>query len=83
MGRREERGDWSISTPSYLCGNAMITTHGDNKKGGDIIKNGLISTMSSLLPLTDRFRASLKHKNVGQFFFFIKTELTEISYKIK
>ena len=29
-----------------------------------------------------RFRASLKHKNVGQIK-FIKTKLTEIRYKIK
>ena len=32
--------------------------------------------------VTYRFRASLNHKNVGQTK-FIKTELTEIRYKIK
>ena len=32
--------------------------------------------------VTDQFRASLNHKNAGQKK-FIKTELTEIRYKIK
>ena len=32
--------------------------------------------------MTGHFRASLKHKNVGKKK-FIKTELTEIRYKIK
>ena len=42
----------------------------------------VVFALEKFRPLTDHFRASLNHKNVGQTK-FIKTELTKIRYKIK
>ena len=68
-------GEWQQSRTGR-----QSAAYGECERGGNVTRGSAQEFGEG--SLTDRFRASLNHKNVGQTK-FRKTELTKIRYKIK